>query len=79
MCLEILHEVMIRKGFAIKTVYSEPRRFVGTCKEAGCPSWVATKIKSQVAIDPNVKIDLLKNFMQETYGLKIENLTLYRG
>ncbi|KAH9768456.1 SWIM-type domain-containing protein [Citrus sinensis] len=84
---EILHEVMIRKGFAIKTVYSEPRRFVGTCKEAGCPcktvkvssSWVASKIKSQVAIDPNVKIDLLKNFMQETYGLKIENLTLYRA
>ena len=34
---EILHEVMIMKGFAIKTVYSEPRRFVGTCKEAGCP------------------------------------------
>ncbi|KAH9681171.1 SWIM-type domain-containing protein [Citrus sinensis] len=112
---EILHEVMIRKGFAIKTVYSEPRRFVGTCKEVGCPwyvagaklndgtgfilrqynkkheyrltgktvkmssSWVASKIKSQVAIDPNVNIDLLKNFIQETYGLKIENLTLYRA
>ncbi|KAK9227179.1 hypothetical protein WN943_012228 [Citrus x changshan-huyou] len=112
---EILHEVIIRKGFAIKTIYSEPRRFVGTCKEAGCPwyvagaklndgtgfilrqynkkhecrltsktmkvssSWVASKIKSQVAIDPNVKIDLLKNFMQETYGLKIQNLTLYRA
>ena len=113
--IEIVHEVMIRKGFAIKTVYSEPRRFVGTCKEAGCPryvfdaklndetgfilweynkkqecrltsktikvtsAWVAIKIKSQVVVEPNVKIDLLKNFMQETYGLNIENMTLYRA
>ena len=26
-----------------------------------------------------MKIDLLKNFMQETYGLKIENWTLYQA
>lgn len=38
---EILHEVMVRKRFAIKTVYSEPRRFVGTCKEDDCPWYVA--------------------------------------
>ena len=112
---EIFHEVVIRKGFAIKIVYSEPKRFVGTCKEAGCPwyvsgaklndgagfilpeynkrhecrltsktikvtsTWVATNVKSQVVVDPNVKIDLLKNFMQETYGLHIENMTLYRA
>ena len=42
-------------------------------------AWVATKIESQVAIDSNVKIDLLKNYMQETYGLKIEKITLYRA
>ncbi|KAK9211410.1 hypothetical protein WN943_000786 [Citrus x changshan-huyou] len=84
---EILHEVMIMKGFAIKTVYSEPRRFYNKKHEFRLTnktvkvssSWVASKIKSQIAIDPNVKIDLLKNFMQETYGLKIENLTLYRA
>ncbi|KAH9751096.1 SWIM-type domain-containing protein [Citrus sinensis] len=112
---EILHEVMVRKRFAIKTVYSEPRRFVGTCKEANCPwyvsgaklndgtgfilreynknhecrltnktvkvtsAWVASKIKGQVAVYPNVKIDILKNHVQETYGLKIGKLTLYRA
>ena len=32
---------MVRKRFAIKTVYSEPRRFVGTCKEANCPWYVS--------------------------------------
>ena len=42
-------------------------------------AWVATKIKSQVTVDPNVKIDLLKNFMKGTYGLKIKNMTLYRA
>ncbi|KAK9202565.1 hypothetical protein WN944_017776 [Citrus x changshan-huyou] len=112
---EILHEVMVRKRFAIKIVYSEPRRFVSTCKEANCPwyvsgaklndgtgfilreynkhhecrltnktvkvtsAWVASKIKGQVAVDPNVKIDILKNHVQETYGLKIGKLTLYRA
>ncbi|KAK9205168.1 hypothetical protein WN943_015435 [Citrus x changshan-huyou] len=84
---EILHEVMISKGFSIKTVYSEPRRFYNKKHECRLTSktvkvsssWVASKIKSQVAIDPNVKIDLLKNFMQETYGLKIQNLALYRA
>ena len=40
-------------------------------------TWVATKRKSQVAIDLNVKIDILKNYMQETFGLKIEKMTLY--
>ena len=38
---EILHEVMVRKRFAIKTVYIEPRRFVSTCKEANYPWYVS--------------------------------------
>ena len=112
---EILHEVMVRKRFAIKTVYSEPRRFLGTCKNADCPwyvsgaklnngtsftlreynkkhecrltnktvkvtsAWVASKIKGQVVVDPNVKIYILKNHVQETYGLKIGKMTLYRA
>lgn len=37
---EILHKVMIRKGFSIKTVYNKPKRFVGTCKEVDCPWYV---------------------------------------
>ncbi|KAK9205867.1 hypothetical protein WN943_016137 [Citrus x changshan-huyou] len=40
---------------------------------------VASKIKGQVAIDPNVNIDILKNHVQETYGLKIGKMTLYRA
>ena len=39
--LERVHEVIIRKCCTIKTVYSKTRRFVGTCKEAVCPWYVA--------------------------------------
>lgn len=109
---EILNKVMARKMFAIKTVYSELRRFVATCKQTGCPwyvvgakmndrsgfilweynkkhdyrptnksvkvtfTWVATKIKNQVVVDPKVKIDILKYYMQETFRLKIKKMTL---
>lgn len=34
--------MIIKKEFAIKTIYSELRRFVGTCKEAGCRWYVAS-------------------------------------
>ena len=37
---EILNEVMVKKMFAIKTVYSESRRFMATCKQSGCPWYV---------------------------------------
>lgn len=37
---------------------------------------VSTKMKSQVAI---MKIDILKNYMQNTFGLKIEKMTSYRA
>ncbi|KAK9211647.1 hypothetical protein WN943_001024 [Citrus x changshan-huyou] len=47
---EILHEVMVRKRFAIKTVYSEPRRFVGTCKEDDCP-WARAKTRLEILED----------------------------
>ena len=40
-------------------------------------TWFATKIKIQVVVNPNVEIDILKNYMQETFGLKIEKMTLY--
>ena len=42
-------------------------------------AWVTSKIKGQVIVDPNVKIDILKNHVQETYGLKIGKMTLYRA
>ena len=37
---QVLHEVMIRKGFKISIKYSEPRRYYATCKEVGCPWFV---------------------------------------
>ncbi|KAK9184816.1 hypothetical protein WN943_025167 [Citrus x changshan-huyou] len=33
---EVLHEVMVRKGFNINIKYSEPRRYYATCKEPSC-------------------------------------------
>ncbi|KAK9187486.1 hypothetical protein WN944_018882 [Citrus x changshan-huyou] len=35
--------------------------------------------EGQVTVDPNVRIDILKNHVQETYGLKIGKMTLYRA
>ncbi|KAK9184716.1 hypothetical protein WN943_025067 [Citrus x changshan-huyou] len=112
---EVLHEVMVRKGFNINIKYSEPRRYYTTCKELGCPwfvngarlndrngfwlrgyhkkhecrltkksvkvtsTWIAEMIKGHVAIDANVKISLLRTYMQEKFRLKIEKLTMYRA
>ncbi|KAH9658366.1 SWIM-type domain-containing protein [Citrus sinensis] len=112
---EVLHEVMVRKGFNINIKYSEPRRYYATCKEPGCPwfvngvrlndrngfwlrgyhkkhecmltkksmkmtsTWIAEMIKGHVAIDANVKISLLRTYMQEKFRLKIEKLTIYRA
>ena len=42
-------------------------------------TWVAEMIKGHVAIDANVKISLLKNYMLEKFRLKIEKLTMYRA
>ncbi|KAH9789142.1 SWIM-type domain-containing protein [Citrus sinensis] len=112
---EVLHEMMVRKGFNINIKYSEPRRYYATCKEPGCPwfvnggrlndrngfwlrgyhkkhecrftkqsvkvtsTWIAEMIKEHVAIDLNVKISILKTYMQEKFRLKIEKLTMYRA
>ncbi|KAH9681520.1 SWIM-type domain-containing protein [Citrus sinensis] len=112
---EVLHEVMVRKGFNINIKYSEPRRYYATCKEPGCPwfvngarlndrnvfwlrgyhkkhecrltkkfvkvtsTWIAEMIKGHVAIDANVKISLLRTYMQEKFRLKIGKLTMYRA
>ncbi|XP_024046765.1 uncharacterized protein LOC112101076 [Citrus clementina] len=42
-------------------------------------TWIAEMIKGHVAIDPNVKISILKTYMQEKFRLKIEKLTMYRA
>ena len=42
-------------------------------------TWIAEMIKGHVATDANVKISLLKNYMQEKFRLKIEKLTMYRA
>ena len=112
---EVLHEVMVRKGFNVNIKYSESRRYYATCKEPGCPWFVnggtlndrngfwlrgyhkkhecrltkqyvkvtstciAEMIKGHVAIDHNVKISILKTYMQEKFILKIEKLTMYRA
>ncbi|KAK9175831.1 hypothetical protein WN944_027841 [Citrus x changshan-huyou] len=41
--------------------------------------WIAEKIKSKVVVDPHVKISVLHEFMQETFGVRIGNLKLYRA
>ncbi|KAH9702968.1 SWIM-type domain-containing protein [Citrus sinensis] len=41
--------------------------------------WIAKKIKSKVVVDPHVKIYVLHEFMQETFGVRIGNLKLYRA
>ena len=41
--------------------------------------WIAEKIKSKVVVGPHVKSFVLYKFMQETFGVRIENLKLYRA
>lgn len=41
--------------------------------------WTVEKIKSKFVVDPHVKIYVLHEFMQETYGVWIGNLKLYRA
>ncbi|KAH9780252.1 SWIM-type domain-containing protein [Citrus sinensis] len=47
---EVLHEVMVRKGFNINIKYSEPRRYYATCKEPGCP-WTYMQEKFRLKIE----------------------------
>ena len=41
--------------------------------------WKIEKIRSKVVVDPHVKIFVLHEFMQETYGVRIGDLKLYRA
>ena len=42
-------------------------------------AWKTSKIKRHVTVDPRVKTSVFKNYMLETYGLKIHRLALYRA
>ncbi|KAH9700194.1 SWIM-type domain-containing protein [Citrus sinensis] len=42
-------------------------------------TWIAEMIKGHVTIDANVKISLLRTYIQEKIRLKIEKLTMYRA
>ncbi|XP_015386640.2 uncharacterized protein LOC107177409 [Citrus sinensis] len=42
-------------------------------------TWISEMIKGHVAIDANVKISLLRTYIQEKFRLKIEKLTMYRA
>ncbi|KAH9649573.1 SWIM-type domain-containing protein [Citrus sinensis] len=77
---KVLSEVIVDKSFEITNVYNDCRRFYGKCKTDGCPWYVVgEKIKSKVVVDPHVKISVLHKFMQETFGVRIGNLKLYRA
>ena len=41
--------------------------------------WKIEKIRSKVVVDPHVKILVLHEFTHETFGVRIENLKLYRA
>ncbi|KAH9659600.1 SWIM-type domain-containing protein [Citrus sinensis] len=77
---KVLGEVMVDKNFEIAKVYNDCMRFYGKYKIDGCScKWIAEKIKSKVVVDPHVKISVLHEFMQETFGVRIGNLKLYRA
>ena len=45
----VLTEVMVRKGFEIKRIYSEPKRFKATCKELNCLWYVyGSRLKDKI-------------------------------
>ncbi|KAK9184926.1 hypothetical protein WN943_025278 [Citrus x changshan-huyou] len=66
-------------GFAIKELQKKHE-----CRQTGKSvavnsKWIAKKIKSKVTVDPHVKISVLREFMLETYGVRIGDLKLYRA
>ena len=66
-------------GFAIKELEKKHE-----CRQTGKlmavnNKLIAEKIKSKVAIDPHVKISVLREFMLETYSVWIDDLKLYRA
>ncbi|XP_052289946.1 uncharacterized protein LOC127899849 [Citrus sinensis] len=66
-------------GFAIKELQKKHE-----CRQTGKSvavnnKWIAEKIKRKVVVDPHVKISVLREFMLETYGVRIGDLKLYRG
>ncbi|KAK9208792.1 hypothetical protein WN944_001152 [Citrus x changshan-huyou] len=82
---EVLHEVMVRKGFNINIKYSEPRRYYATCKEPGYPWFVnGGRLNDRNGFwlrgyHKKHECRLTKQSVKEKFRLKIEKLTMYRA
>ncbi|KAH9745085.1 SWIM-type domain-containing protein [Citrus sinensis] len=66
-------------GFAIKELQKKHECRQTRKSVAVNSKWIAEKIKSKVTVDPHVKISVLREFMLETYGVRIGDLKLYRA
>ena len=66
-------------GFVIKELHNKHDCRQTEMSVNVTSKWIAEKIKSKVAVDPHVKISVLHEFMQETFGVRIGNLKLYRA
>ncbi|KAK9229988.1 hypothetical protein WN944_022955 [Citrus x changshan-huyou] len=67
----------VNGGFIIKQLQKKY-----DCRQTGksinmTSKWIVENIRSQVTIDPHVKILVLHEFTHETFGVRIENLKLY--
>ncbi|KAK9232485.1 hypothetical protein WN943_022731 [Citrus x changshan-huyou] len=66
-------------GFAIKELQKKHECRQTRKSVAVNSKWIAEKIKSKVVVNPHVKISVLREFMLETYGVRIGDLKLYRA
>ena len=68
-----------KSGFVIKKLQNK-HDYKQTKKSINVTSkWITEKIKSKVDVAPHVKSYVLHEFMQETFGVRIENLKLYKA
>ncbi|KAH9744160.1 SWIM-type domain-containing protein [Citrus sinensis] len=76
MCSGILND---RNGFWLRGYHKKHECRLTKKSVKVTSTWIAEMIKGHVAIDANVKISLLRTYMQEKFRLKIEKLTMYRA
>ncbi|XP_024033163.1 uncharacterized protein LOC112095457 [Citrus clementina] len=73
---KVLGEVMVDKSFEITKVYNDRMRFYGKCKTDSCP-WYMVGDRNVNECDQ--QMDSRENKEQETFGVRIGNLKLYRA
>ncbi|KAK9226533.1 hypothetical protein WN943_011581 [Citrus x changshan-huyou] len=82
---QVLHEFVNggrlneRNGFWLRGYHKKHECRLTKQSVKVASTWIAEMIEGHVAIDPNVKISLLKTYMQEKFILKIEKLTMFRA